>query len=280
MNIARVFPRRTKATPDDPLAFCGPPPKTDLPDIDEVHVSVAFTYDLQKAEILAEQWQKLGVPVLMGGPAFNKPGGDFVPGKYIKKGYVITSRGCPNRCWFCEVPKREGGVLRELPITDGYNILDDNLLACSEGHIREVFAMLNRQTERPIFSGGLEARLLKAWHVDLLRAAKTSRMYFAYDTADDFDPLVYAGRLLRDGGITRASHRACCYVLIGYRGDTMEAAEKRLRDTWRAGFFPYAMLYRDKAGEVNEEWKKFQRLWVRPQIVMSQLKQYNDPPIQ
>ena len=31
MKIARVFPRRTKATPDDPLAFTGPPPKG-LPD--------------------------------------------------------------------------------------------------------------------------------------------------------------------------------------------------------------------------------------------------------
>ena len=61
----------------------------------------------------------LGVPVHMGGPAFNMPGGDFVPGMYLKKGYVITSRGCPNRCWFCSVPRREGGRLRELPITEG-----------------------------------------------------------------------------------------------------------------------------------------------------------------
>ena len=49
MKIARVFPRRTKATPDDPLAFTGPPPKGGLPDMEEVHVSVAFTYDMEKA---------------------------------------------------------------------------------------------------------------------------------------------------------------------------------------------------------------------------------------
>ena len=95
MKIVRVFPRRTKATPDDPLAFTGPPPKGGLPDMEEVHVSVAFTYDMEKACQLAEQWMKLGVPVHMGGPAFNMPGGDFVPGMYLKKGYVITSRGCP-----------------------------------------------------------------------------------------------------------------------------------------------------------------------------------------
>lgn len=271
-QIARVFPRRTRATPDDMLAFTGPPPKTGLPEIDEVHISVAFSYDMEKACGLAEQWMKLDVPVKMGGPAFSEPGGDFVPGRYLKKGYVITSRGCPNRCWFCSVPKREGFALRELPITEGYNVLDDNLLACSEGHIRAVFDMLTQQKENPVFTGGLEARLLKPWHVELLQKAKTKRMYFAYDTPDDLEPLQQAGRLLRDGGITRASHRAACYVLIGYRGDTMEAAEQRLRDAWAAGFLPYAMLYRDEAGETDAGWRKFQRIWVRPEIVVSRMK--------
>ena len=95
MRIVRVFPRRTKATPDDVLAFTTPPPKG-LTDIDEVHVSVVFSYDMQKAEQLAEAWRYVGVPVKMGGPAFNEPGKDFVPGLYLKQGYVITSRGCYN----------------------------------------------------------------------------------------------------------------------------------------------------------------------------------------
>ncbi|MFR5901370.1 MAG: hypothetical protein ACLUIO_18065 [Neglectibacter timonensis] len=133
--------------------------------------------------------------------------------------------------------------------------------------------MLGRQKERPTFTGGLEARLLRSWHVDLLRESRTQRMYFAYDTPDDYEPLVEAGRLLQAGGFERKSHKACCYVLIGYRGDTMEAAEKRLRDAWKAGFIPYAMLYRDEKGIVDSEWRKFQRLWVRPAIVMSQLKE-------
>ena len=271
-RIARVFPRKTKATPDDALAFTSVPPRDGIGDIDEVHISVAFTYDLPKAEQLAEAWRSLGVPVLVGGPAFNHPGGDFVPGMYLKKGYVITSRGCPNRCWFCSVPMREGGVLRELPVTEGHIVLDDNLLACSDQHIREVFEMLKRQEEKPVFTGGLEAKLLLPWHVDLLREAKTKRMYFAYDTPDDYEPLVAAGKLLREGGITKASHRAACYVLIGYPGDTMEKAEKRLLDTWEAGFIPFAMLYRDKDGQTNPEWRKFQRVWVRPEIICSRLK--------
>lgn len=271
MKIARVFPRRTNATPTDELAFTTPPPLLTLPDIDEVHVSVAFTYDIQQAEWLAMQWEAVGVPVKLGGPALNKPGGDFIPGRYLKEGLVITSRGCPNACWFCSVPKREGR-LRELSITDGYNVLDDNLLACSEKHIRDVFSMLKRQKEKPIFTGGLDARLLKPWHVDLLIESKARRMYFAYDTPDDYEPLLQAGKMLLSAGISKASHRLKCYVLIGYSGDTIAQAEKRLWDTWAAGFVPYAMLYRDETGVVDNEWRRFQRLWLRPQILLSRLK--------
>jgi hypothetical protein len=272
MRIARVFPRRTKATPDDALAFTSPPPK-DLPDIREVHISAAFTYDLPKAEKLAEAWARAGFPVKLGGPATGQPGGDFVPGLYLKQGYVITSRGCPRRCWFCSVHIREGGRLRELPIENGHNVLDDNLLACSERHIRDVFAMLKRQEQRPVVTGGLEAALLRPWHVELLREVRAARMYFAYDEPSDYEPLVQAGRLLRDGGITKASHRAACYVLIGYSGDTMNAADARMRAAWEAGFVPYAMLYRDRAGVIKTDWSHFQRAWVRPEIVLCRLKQ-------
>lgn len=273
MKIARVFPRRTGASPDDELAFFQEPPMLGIPEIDEVHISVAFTYDMQYAEYLADQWRVLGVPVKMGGPAFNEPGGEFIPGRYLKHGYVITSRGCPNRCWFCSVPAREGYKLRELEIKDGWNVMDDNLLACSEEHIRKVFEMLSRQSERPKFTGGLEAKLLKPWHIDLLRKVKTSKMYFAYDTPDDYEPLVEAGKMLRDGGISASSHTAHCYVLIGYKGDTYEKAEKRLEDTARAGFMPYAMLYRDKDGNTDQTWKRFQREWLRPEIVGTKFRE-------
>lgn len=277
MRIARVFPRRTAATPTDDLAFidCNPPILA-MPEVDEVHVSVAFTWDMPRAEQLAREWEMVGVPVTIGGPALNEPGGDFVPGRYLKPGYVITSRGCPNRCWFCAVPKREGYKLRELPITSGWNVLDDNLLACSEAHIRAVFDMLAQQPERPIFTGGLEAKILKPWHCDMLKKVKAMRMYFAYDTPDDYEPLAQAGKMLRAAGFTAQSHTACCYVLIGYPRDTMAEAEKRMHQTMDAGFVPYAMLYRDAIGKVDSEWRRFQRAWVRPEIIFAKSKGANN----
>lgn len=267
-----MFPRITNATPHDELCFYDLPPLLGLPEIDEVHVSVTFTYDRAVAEFLAEQWRYVGVPVKVGGPAYDDPGGAFIPGRYVRKGLFESSRGCDNNCWFCSVPKREG-KLRELEVTEGWNVLDNNILGCSECHIRKVFEMLKTQPHRPIFTGGLEAKLLKPWHVELLRSVKPERMYFAYDTPDDYEPLVEAGRLLWNGGFTISSHVASCYVLIGYKGDTFEKAEKRIRDTIKAGFVPYAMLYKDKAGTEDKEWRKFQRLNLNPTIVCSRLKE-------
>lgn len=267
-RIARVFPRRTSATPMDEYAFTDGPPKL-LPEIDEVHVSVTFTYDLPRAEALAKAWEQVGVPVLIGGPATGQRGCEFVPGLYVKEGLTITSRGCPNHCWFCSVPKREGG-LRELPIHDGWNILDDNLLACSEQHVRDVFAMLRRQPRPAVFSGGLEAKIMKEWHAEQLAGPHVDRFYCAYDTPDDLEPLIEAGKMLKEAGC--AARRRYCYVLIGWPQDSFDAAEKRLRQTWIAGFMPYAMLWRNESGAVDPEWAKFQREWLRPAIVRSKFK--------
>jgi hypothetical protein len=263
MRIARVFPRRTNATPTDSLAFVG------LPDMfveaDEVHISVAWTWDLPVAERLAKEWEHVA-PVKIGGPATGMRGEGFEPGKYIAPGYVITSRGCPNRCWFCSVWKREGQEVRELPIRDGYNILDDNLLACSEDHVRAVFAMLARQKERAQFTGGLEAARLKDWHIDLLTSARVAQMFFAWDTDDDLEPLCVAAKKLHEAGFNR--HKLRVYVLIGYPGDTMEKAEERLRHCVTVlGMWPMAMLYRDKTGARKREWMRFQKQWARPVLI-------------
>jgi hypothetical protein len=265
MNLARVFPRRTKASPVDELAFFDEPGMF-LPGIDEVHVSVTFTEDLPRAESLARAWQRVA-PTSIGGPACGEPGGNFVPGRYLKPGYVITSRGCPNRCWFCSVWKREGNEVRELPITEGWNVLDDNLLACSEDHIRGVFAMLKTQRHPVEFTGGMEAARLKPWHVEGLLGIHPKQIFFAYDTVDDYEPLVAAGRLLQEAGFMQASHSLRAYVLGGYPGDAIDAAEKRLRDTISAGFMPQLMVYRDGKHVPSIEWRCFARQWSRPAII-------------
>ena len=203
--IARVFPRRTAMTPRDGLAFFKEPTIENIADcikenVTEVHISVTFTWDILRAEDLYYAWQILGVPVEVGGPAFDDRMGDFTPGLYLRDGLVFTSRGCTKDCWFCSVPRCARGTVRELPITDGWNILDDNILGTSEQHFRDVCTMLKRQNHPAVFSGGLEPALLQQWQAELLYDVRPDRLYTAYDTKDDLEPLIEMGRKLRAAG--------------------------------------------------------------------------------
>jgi hypothetical protein len=268
-RVIRVFPRRTKATPNDALAYVGPP---DLfAQADEVHISVTFTYDKQYAEQLAEQWRWVA-PVKIGGVAYGDDSLQFIPGMYVKPGYTITSRGCPRRCWFCGVWKK-WPTPNLLPIYDGWNILDDNLLACPRHHVEAVFAMLRQQNRRVEFTGGLEALALEDYQVDLL-ASLTPRpsMFFAYDPGDAFETLEHAARRLLAAGFTACSHRLRCYVLIGFPKDTFALATKRLQQMLAIGFSPMAMLWRPETPSQERyqpaaEWRSFQRRWARPAII-------------
>jgi len=266
--IARVFPRRTAATPTDDLAFIGEPDLFAPKGLAEVHVSVTFTWDLPEAERIAKVWER-HAPVKIGGPATGMRGEDFEPGRYVAPGYTITSRGCPNKCWFCSVWRRDGGI-RELPVRDGDNILDDNLLACSDEHVRKVFAMLRRQKKAARFTGGLEAAKLRPWHVSELASMRIKEMFFAFDTDDDWEPLRGAAKMLREAGFPY--HKLRAYVLIGHPKDTMELAEKRLRDVWSLGIIPMAMLWRGTDGGRDRAWAKFARAWARPSLVCGKIK--------
>ncbi len=265
-RIIRVFPRKTRATPDDRLVAIAREPHL-LDQADEVHISVIFSWDLVQAEKLAKRW-KCVAPVKIGGPATGQKSEEFIPGKYVKDGYVITSRGCPNKCWFCSVWRREGLGIRELPICDGFDVLDDNLLACSDSHIKAVFSMLRKQ-DRPVkFTGGLEAARLKDWHIEEFLKLDLSAAVFAYDTPDDLEPLQEAGKMLvKSGLITKSNIVFRAYVLVGFPKDNFGAAENRLNETASAGFFPYVMLYRGSDNkEPSNSWRVFKRRWQTPII--------------
>jgi hypothetical protein len=270
--IARVFPRKTSMSPTDDAAFFGPPDLFCRDRFDEVHVSVLFTWDILRAEQLAEDWSTIA-PVKIGGPAYKRASGLFVAGRYVKEGCTITSRGCPNDCWFCSVPKREGRKIRELPIVVGHNILDDNLLACSDKHIKSVFQMLRKQGKRAVFSGGLEGKRLRTWHIEELKRIRVENISLAYDTPDDKEPLIEATKLLAAAGFSR--HKVKAYVLIGWPADsvlnrledTIDEAAKRCEFVKSLGITPFAMLWREGNETKDDEWKKLQKKWCRPAII-------------
>lgn len=263
--MIRVFPHKTKWTPTDELAFFGAP--TLFHPIDRkipVKVSVTFTWHKPEAEHIAAMWRNFYDDVQIGGPAYGDPGGEFVPGMFMKEGCTITSRGCPKKCGWCVVPRREGAI-RELPIKPGWIVQDNNLLACSEGHIRAVFDMLREQNRRIFFNGGLDKHFLKDWHRELFDSIRIGELWFACDTSADFASLERASRIL--DGIPLRKRR--CYTMIGYEAENPCDAERRIERVFNLGFMPFCQLYQpDQPKVYSEDWRRLRRKWSRPAAYM------------
>jgi hypothetical protein len=209
-----------------------------------------------------------GRPALPAGP-----GGAFVPGRFLRRGYTITTRGCPG----CErprlVPAREGG-LRCLPVRAGHDILDNNLLAAPRAHVEAVLEMVSEQPAPARFSGGLDSRYLSDWFVRRLGELRVAKdgLWLAYDAPAQRERTLRAVRRLTEAGFGR--ERIRCYVLVGHSGDTPAAAEERLRATYEAGAMPFAMLWRGgRARSRNAPgWREFVRAWRRPAAIKARAR--------
>lgn len=264
--MIRVFPHRTHWTPDDALAFVGFPPLFRPEDRSiPVRVSVVFKWHIEQAQKMAEAWRAFYDDVQIGGPAFDDPGGEFTPGRFLKVGCTITSRGCPKKCGWCNVPKIWKGKIIELPIKSGWIVQDDNLLATSETHTRAVFDMLRAQKRRIYFNGGLDKHYLKSWHREMFDSIKIGELWFACDTEADIPWLEKAAVIL--AGLPQRKLR--CYTMIGYDGETLEAAVKRCERVFEMGFMPFTQLYQPNETKVYPlEWREVRRKWSRPAAYM------------
>jgi hypothetical protein len=251
------------------MAFVGDPPLFRPPPNTPVYVSVTFTWDIPEGERLKRAWSDYFSDVQIGGPAFGDPGGEFIPGRFVKDGVTITSRGCPKKCDFCFVPKREGAI-RELDIKSGWTVQDNSLLACSREHIEKVFAMLKKQPEPISFNGGLDTLFLAAWHRPLFDSIRLKDLWFACDYPAALKPLQKAAYILNGISVNKLR----CYVLIGHKNETIFEAEGRLEAVYRLGFLPFAQLYKSE-GMVNhsKEWKALARKWSRPAIYRAAMKE-------
>lgn len=266
-KIIRVFPSRTSYTPNDEYCFFDVPGMF-IPEHDEVHVVTVFTWDIPRAQRLQQDWQAItDKPVKIGGPAFNDPcTAEFVPGLYVAQGITFTSRGCPNNCAFCLVPKREG-KLREIEIHPGNIIQDNNFLACSISHRRKVYDMLKKQ-RRIDFKGGLEAARITDWDIDEMRGLSIHELWLACDSKGSIATFKKACERLQKAGFNQNKIR--CYTLIG---DDREENENRVKEVYNAGALPFAQLFQPIEGKTYpKEWRQFQRTWQRPAAMRAHMK--------
>jgi len=161
-------------------------------------------------------------------------------------------------------------MLRELPIVAGWDVLDNNLLACSRGHVEAVLDMLGGQRQRAKFSGGLEGGRVSHWFVERLRRLRVERVFTAYDEIGLEDAVARAIGMLLDAGL---NHRhVSCYVLVGQPGDTIEAATERCEWIKGLGATPFAMYFLgagDRPDRIPQEWREWRRGWILPTAIFS-----------
>ena len=258
MALARVFPTKTSFSPTDEHAYFGEPDMFTPLDYNEVHISVIFTWDIDKAKRLKKTWEKVCPIVKIGGVAIDGESREpFTAGKYLKHGVTITSRGCPNNCSFCLVNK--GNLIEFDNFPEGNIIQDNNILAGSDRHWNLVIDMLKNQRQIS-FKGGLETARITPKKAEDLRGLSISELWLACDSDAHIEPLRKAVGILKKAGFTD-SH-LYCYVLIGKE-------ELRLRAVREMGVMPFAQLYlkpERKKTEYTTEMKQYQRIMAKPAI--------------
>lgn len=239
-------------------------PELYMPKYEEVHISVTFTWDKNRGEYLKKQWEVVCSNIKIGGPAYGESRDKFVSGMYLKKGIVITSRGCNNNCKWCLV----GHPIKEINISEGNIIQDNNILQCSKSHLRRVFDMLKKQKAIE-FKGGLQIDLITTDIIDEFRSLRIKNLWTACDTKNSTNLLKAVGKNLLK---YFKKYKLRCYVLIG---DDMKENENRLKEVYISGFMPFAQLFQpaDRLIEYSEKWKQFARQWSRPAIYESFFKE-------
>jgi hypothetical protein len=263
-QLIRVFPYRTAYTPNDPFAFIGHPPFQEFRPTNRklpVRISVCFKWWRRDAEAMMRSWSQYYDDVKIGGPAYGDLGDEFVPGRFLKEGCTITSRGCVKHCGWC--PEKDRPLRQLYPIHPGWIVQDSNLLACTELHVNAVFDMLREQPHSARFPGGLDKDFFRPWHRRLFDSIRIDELWFACDLTSGLPALERAAELLQ--GISPEKLR--CYTMIGWDEDeSLLTAEKRIERVYELGFLPFCQLYKPDEGEkiYPVEWKAVQRKWARP----------------
>ena len=214
-----------------------------------LYLSVPFTWLMPRARGLARRHPG---PVAFGGPgavlageARREPpeGIDFLA--MHNPDATFTTRGCPNSCAYCAVPKIEGEFRELADWRPAPIVCDNNLLAASRHHFSRVVESL-RGLDGVDFNQGLDARLFTPWHAGEIARLRKPVVRFAFDHARGEAAVADAVSTARAAGL-RDLH---VYVLVGFR-DSPEDALHRLETVrgWRIR--PNPMRYQP----LDARWK-------------------------
>ncbi len=145
---------------------------------------------------------------------------------HLNFGY--TTRGCPNKCPFCIVHIKEGGVRIEGDILDLWDskaklitLLDNNALAIPE-HFEWNCNLAIKNHITIDWNQGLDHRRLTRDNIDLIKRTSHKELRFAFDSPTYYDSVRLAISMLQEVGI----NRSLWYVLVGFNTTFQEDLDR------------------------------------------------------
>lgn len=188
-----------------------------------------------------------------------------------KHAYGFTTRGCVNKCSFCIVPKKEGGIKAHADISEFLGgrksvvLMDNNIIASDHG-----LAQLRKSIDMKLkidINQGLDARIINRNNdiAELLSKCKyIGQLHLAYDNTAITDDVIGAIDKLNKHGIK--PYRLMFYVLA--KSGQIEDAYNRVMLLRSLGVDPFVMPYRDLTtkDEPKHDQKQLAR-WVNHKAV-------------
>lgn len=197
--------------------------------------------------------------------------------------YGFLTRGCPNKCFWCVVPRKEGAIRPYWDVDKVANgrkklvLMDNNILAAGDYAIAQLDKIIVRGY-RIDFNQALDARLVTDEFA--LRLAKIkwihSRIRFGCDTTAQIKECKRAMDLIHSYGF---HGEFFLYTMIGGKNGFRECYERI--NYWRdllmlyrkthKGYavYPYAQPYRDPTKRTSEIplWQKDMAQWCNKRMI-------------
>ena len=182
-----------------------------------------------------------------------------------KTAYGFLTRGCPNKCKWCVVPKKEGGIRPYMDVDDiamngrtNLILMDNNVLACDYG-LAQIQKIIDKKY-RVDFNQALDARLVTPEIGKLLAKVKwLKRIRFGCDTQKQIEECEKAISYI-DGAGYKGEYFFYCILM-----DNFEESFNRVQHWKERGgrYLPHCQPYREpyKSHQVIPQWQKDMASW-------------------
>lgn len=190
--------------------------------------------------------------------------------------YGFLTRGCPNKCKWCVVPRKEGLIRPYMDVDEiaieGRNklvLMDNNILACGDYAMEQLHKVVHKGY-RIDFNQAMDARLVTDDFAKILAQVKwiDRRIRFGCDTHSQIQDCERAIELIKSYGYRGE------FFLYTMLNDNFNECYERITYWWRrnrdccrhhtANIYPYAQPYRDpdNPNRPIPQWQKDMAQWV------------------